>query len=587
MANRSYSESAATRLKRINHLIEVEDPDLSVTFHPTDPDKTFSALITRCNELYPGYQWTEIQYRDIDRQLAEIYKDYDESRNKRRISEADHLVNLAMSRIKRQFKDQTGAFYAVVEKNGHDELLDMNSEAFNRYLSKLFYDIENRVISTSSINNSKRVIESFTTKPQTIYNRLAKIGNTIYYDLNNEQRQCVKITKDGWLIDKNPLLFLSGNPNREQVYPYQKDLLADKSRRPVRDLINRFFFKHEYQRMIAEVYAIALFIPDISLPIILLAGPRASGKTLFLRSLRQIVDPRPLEALVERLPREDKDRRVAIYNSYFACFDNESHLSSDLMDEICAMVTGVSMSVRELYTTNEIRTFSVKRALGITGINVPITNSDALNRTFIAEMESIPDGFEENTESKLISENKMIDEIKSLIPDILAYIFDVLIECLKRYEEVAAQIKPNHRLADFVIWGELISRVIGNNENEFLNAWYQNVQQQNVTVVQNNTFAGLVIDYVFNFHYNQTEIQIEPMQLYLDLRNRAEDRKLDINRAKWFPQSPEWVTRKIQEIIVDLKAADILVEIGRDCNRRWIRFKKVQKNSSKIDQYTT
>jgi hypothetical protein len=197
-------------------------------------------------------------------------------------------------------------------------------------------------------------------------------------------------------------------------------------------------------------------------------------------------------------------------------------------------------------------------------------------------MESIPDGFEENSESKLISENKFIDEIKSLVPDTLAYIFDVLVECLKRYEEIARQVRPNHRLADFVIWGELISRVIGNKENEFLNAWYQNVQQQNVTVVQNNPFAGLVIDYVFNFHYNQAEIQMEPMQLYLDLRNRAEDRKLDINRAKWFPQSPEWVTRKIQEIIVDLKAADILVEIGRDCNRRWIRFKKVQ-NSSKID----
>ena len=128
--------------------------------------------------------------------------------------------------------------------------------------------------------------------------------------------------------------------------------------------------------------------------------------------------------------------------------------------------------------------------------------------------------------------------------------------------------------------------MIGNKENEFLNAWYQNVQEQNVTVVQNNPFAGLVVDYVFNFHYNQTEIQIEPMQLYLDLKNRAEDRKLD-TRAKWFPQSPEWVTRKIQDIIVDLKASDILVEVGRDCNRRWIRFKKIQKNSSKIDQYTT
>jgi hypothetical protein len=37
----------------------------------------------------------------------------------------------------------------------------------------------------------------------------------------------------------------------------------------------------------------------------------------------------------------------------------------------------------------------------------------------------------------------------------------------------------------------------------------------------------------------------------------------------------------------DLKAANILVEVGRDCNRRWIRFKKILKDSSKIDQYAT
>jgi hypothetical protein len=582
MASRSYSETATTRLTRIGHLIEIEDPDLTVTFHPTDIDKTSAAIISKCNELYPGYQWIDIQFRDIDIQLTEIYKDYVESRNKRKITEAEHLVNLAMSHIIHQFKDQTGAFYAVIEKNDHDELLKMSSEEFSRYLSKLYYDTENKVISKNTINNSKRVLESFTTETRTLYNRIAKIGNTIYYDLNNEQWQCVKITKDGWHIDKNPLLFLSGDTNRIQVQPrlpFQENLSFDKSGeiRPVRDLINRFFIPHEYQRMIAEVYVIALFIPDISLPIILPTGPRASGKTLLLRSTRQIVDPRPFLALVERLPRDDKDRRVAIYDSYFACFDNESHLNSDLMDEICTWVTGTSMSVRELYTTDEKRNFSAKRALGITGINIPITNPDALDRAFILDMESIPDGFEENSESKLIAENKFIDEIKSLVPDTLAYIFDVVVECLKRYEEIAKQVKPNHRLADFVTWGEVISRVIGNGDNEFLDAWYVNVQQQNVTVVQNNTFAGLLVDYVFNFHYSQDEIRIEPMQLYSDLQDRANYRKLDINRSRWFPQSPGWMTREINKIKLDLKAANMLVEVGRDCNQRWIRFKKILK----------
>ena len=362
MASRTYT--AITRLKRFGHLIEVEDPDMSVTFHPNNIDKTHDAILSKCDELYSGYQWTEIQFRDIDRQLTEIYNDYEEARNKRRITEAEHLVNLTMSQIKQQFEDQTGAFYAVIEKNDHEEILNMNSEEFSRYLSSLYYNTENRVVSKNIINNSKRVIESFTTETRTIHNRIAKIEDTIYYDLNNEESQCVKITKDGWKIIKNPLLFLSGNPNRKQVQPrlqFQENYSDDESRRWVRELVNKFYIKHEYQRIIAEIYIISLFIPDISHPILLTTGPRGSGKTLFLRSVSQNVDPRsPANALVERLPRDDKDRRVSIYNSYFPCYDNESHFSSDLMDEICTWVTGISMSVRELYTTDQMRSFSAE-----------------------------------------------------------------------------------------------------------------------------------------------------------------------------------------------------------------------------------
>jgi hypothetical protein len=582
MHRETYSDFMTVRLIRNHHLIEIESPDASVTFHPLDFDETYRAIILKCNELYLGYQFSDTELRDIDVQLTEIYKDYAEERDKHKVSDADHLVYLAKSQIKQQFRDQTGAFYAVIERNGHDELLKMSSEEFNRYLSRLYFDSEtkNRVITGVTINNAKRLLESFTTDTRTLYNRIAKIGDTIYYDLNNEQRQCIKITKDGWEIAENPILFLSGDPNREQVQPrlpFAEVASTDRNRRWVRDLIDKFFIKYEYQRTIAEIYVITLFIPDISIPIILPTGPRASGKTLFLKSIRQIVDPRTLiESLVERLPRDEKDRRVSIYNSYFACFDNESHLNPDLMDEICTWVTGYSGTVRELYTTDEMRTFSAKRALGITGINIPITNSDALNRSFVVDMESIPDGFDEDSESKLIAENKFIDEIKRLIPDRLAYIFDVLVKALERYDEVERQVKPNHRLADFVIWGETISRVIGNKGNEFLDAWSQNVRQQNINVVQNNPFAGLLVDYVFNYHYAETEIKIGPMQLYSDLRKYAEDKKLDVRYAQWFPQNPEWLARKIRAIKMDLKAADILVEVDRTNNQRWIIFKKIQ-----------
>ena len=312
------------------------------------------------------------------------------------------------------------------------------------------------------------------------------------------------------------MIFSKADLSQKQDQPkllFEEVESENQNQRWVRELIDKFYLKYDYQRTIAEVYLITLFIPDIAHPMFLPTGPPGSGKTLLLKSIRQIVDPRsPHESLVERLPRDEKDRRLSIYNSYFPCFDNESHLDRDMMDELCMWVTGYSGSFRKLYTTDEMRTFAAKRAIAITGINIPVTNSDSISRAFIADMEIIPNGSDTESESKLIAENEFIDRTKKSIPDILAYILDVLVKALNVYDEVKAQIKPNHRLADFVIWGEAISRAIGNKENVFLEAWRQNIQQQNVSVIQNNSFAGLLVDHILNYYYDRIEFVIEPTQ---------------------------------------------------------------------------
>jgi hypothetical protein len=161
------------------------------------------------------------------------------------------------------------------------------------------------------------------------------------------------------------------------------------------------------------------------------------------------------------------------------------------------------------------------------------------------------------------------------------------VHALNKYDEVKAQIKPNHRLADFVIWGEVISRVIGNKDNEFLEAWHQNTHQQNINVIQNNPFAGLLIDYILNHHYNLIEFQMEPMQLFTELKTRAMEKQIDIIHARWFPQNAEWMSRRIKALTEDLKAANILVEtdIQKD-SKRWIYFKKILTKNASIDRYT-
>ena len=104
-----------------------------MTFYPNNFDKTYNAIISKFTELYQTIAYHKSELRDIDVQLNEIYKDYEKNRDKHQVSDAEHLVYLAKSHIKQQFRDQTGAFYAVIEKDGHDELFNMDSDEFDMY----------------------------------------------------------------------------------------------------------------------------------------------------------------------------------------------------------------------------------------------------------------------------------------------------------------------------------------------------------------------------------------------------------------------------------------------------------------------
>ena len=144
-------------LIRQGYLIIVEGLNSSVTFYPNDKDKTFGALIGALKEL--GSDLAPDEIHNLDIQVTNIYKEYYEQRANKKIADSEHLFLLVSSEIKEQFTDQTGAFYAAIERDGHREILNMDYEEFDLFLSNIFYKSENKVLSKDTSNNTKKIVE--------------------------------------------------------------------------------------------------------------------------------------------------------------------------------------------------------------------------------------------------------------------------------------------------------------------------------------------------------------------------------------------------------------------------------------------
>jgi hypothetical protein len=577
-------------IRRTGYLIEIEGVGASVTFYPYDRDKTYNALLEKCKEvgedLTSNLEDDEVnsERRNIDIQLTGIYKEYYEDLEAGLIRDEDQLLIITWSQIKQSFKDQTGRFYAVIRKDDYNVIINMDSEDFDGFLLRIFHEGEKRFITREKRNNVKALLKAHTIEVRTLYNRTAKIGNALYYNLNNEQGQCVKITKEGWGIVENPLLFWPADPSTVQIPP---DRDYDRNRRYLKELVEKSTMMHKHQKLIDEVYTVSLFLPDIAHPMAIPIGPAGSGKTMHFRVKKLLVDPvNNFDALVQKLPKDEKDRRVSIYDNYLSYFDNESMLSYDEMNELCMWVTGYSKTIRILHTTDERRNYSGKRSIGINGINIPVSNSDIMSRCFVSEHKSLDspiakDG-KDSKKQKIERESKYLTKIQETIPQLLGYIFDTLVKVLQTFDEVDKEIDPLDRLADWIIWCETIARALGYSKNEFLDAWRINKETQSYAVVRSNSLAILLVKYAFNKR-SETEFSIEPDDLLKDLKLFAAEMDIDYNIDRGLPKNAVWITRLINMIKQDLSVAGLTIDETKS-NERLISIHKDYKTFDKERQ---
>ena len=245
-----------------------------------------------------------------------------------------------------------------------------------------------------------------------------------------------------------------------------------------------------------------------------------------------------------------------------AYYDNVSSLPQWISDVLCRAVTGSGFSKRMLYTDDDDFIYKFKRCVGFNGINIAATKPDLLERALILELKRISD----DKRRKLKQLWKQYGMIK---PQLLGFIFDIIVKVLNRLKEVHLTELP--RMADWAEFGEVISRCLGHPEGAFLRAYSKNLAAQNEHALEasqistaiiklmekrmsEGTYLSECIRGIRYFKGSMTELrkilkEIADCELEIDTKDKR----------NW-PQSPQALGNKLTEATTNLREIGILIQ---------------------------
>jgi hypothetical protein len=340
------------------------------------------------------------------------------------------------------------------------------------------------------------------------------------------------------MVDVPPILFTGYDHQKPQHDP-----LAGGDPWRIFDFVPT---KSEDDQLLLLTWMIACFVPDIPHPVLVVHGPQGSGKSSACRDIRSLIDPSSLGTM--SLPRDNSQLAQKLAHHYVAPFDNIDSLSPSQSDMLCRASTGEGFSKRQLFTDDEDVIYTYRRCIILNGINIAATRADLLDRSILVGLTRI-------APEKRREEEELDAAYQEAKPAILGGMFDILSEAIRIRPEINLQVLP--RMADFARWGCAIAMAMGKTSDDFVDAYENNIRQQNREVLDGQPVAAAVEA----FMKSRTEWEGSPSELLAELVVVAEKGRMDINAKSW-PKAPHILTRRLKEVQSNLAEVGIQVETG-------------------------
>lgn len=460
------------------------------------------------------------------------------------------------------FNDQHNEPFAQINIGKHHESWPVKSKYFRNWLFKIYFDATGKGPNNELVSAVKNTLlgeAQFSSEQFDISNRVAFKDGVLYYDLADRKWRVVSISTIGWEVKEcEDKIFRRYSHQQAQVEP-SRELFEWKQ-------IFKYLNIREEHQLLFSVWLCSAFLPHIPHPALIFHGVPGSAKSTAAGLTREIIDPSAIGLL--RLPRDQKELIQLLSHNWASFFDNLSSIPTWISDELCVAVTSGGFVKRELYSDDDDVVYQFRRVVCLNGINIVAVKSDLLNRSILIELDEIPK--EKREEESDIKRN--FEHIK---PGLLGAIFTALSKALQIKDSVKLEEKP--RMADFAVWGYAIAEALGFSGEAFLKAYNDNISRQKDVAISSSPVATALME----FMKDREEWKGAPSDLLSELEIVAQN--LSINtRQKFWPKSPNWLTNRLNEIRVDLKAKGLVIERGKGDDR----FLEIRRRPESIDGAT-
>jgi hypothetical protein len=381
------------------------------------------------------------------------------------------------------FHDERCDAYAAVEDKGVRRILRVRSGSFRTWLAHSYYretgkGANGEALATArGVCDAKAVLEGGRHSLDVRFARPSPFE--LWIDLCDAKWRAVKVTPEGWeIVEKPPFLFRRFSHQAPLPEPERGGDL-----RGVREFLN--IGRDTEKEVLLQAWLLSVPLVDISRPALGLHGPQGSAKTTAARVVKGLLDPSAVANLV--VGRDAGEMAQALDHHAVPFFDNLTKLHGWQADMLCRAVTGGGFSKRELYSDAEDVIFSFRRTILLTGINVPTTAPDLLDRFLLVGLDRVPPGSRKE-------ETELWADFERERPRLFGGLLDALVETLRIYPSIRLTNLP--RMADFARWGAAAAEALGFGSKAFLDAYRSNVSGVTEEVLEADLVAAAVRAFV-------------------------------------------------------------------------------------------